>query len=42
MPATPDKAPEAATALMVQRNQAAHAGIRRALENVAGTCDPPS
>ena len=38
----PDKAAEAATALMIHRNRTAHAGIRRALENLAGACDPPS
>ena len=31
----PDKASEAATALMVQRNEMAHTGIQRALENLA-------
>lgn len=32
----PDKAPEAATALMIQRNQTARAGIRQALASLAG------
>jgi cyclohexyl-isocyanide hydratase len=31
----PDKAPEAAVTLMVQRNAAAHAGIERGLKNLA-------
>jgi len=31
----PDKASEAATALMVQRNEKAHAGIRQELEKLA-------
>src|SRR6516165_5832250 len=31
----PDKAPAAATALMVQRNERAHAGIRHELERLA-------
>jgi cyclohexyl-isocyanide hydratase len=31
----PDKASEAATALMIQRNEKAHTGIRQALENLA-------
>jgi cyclohexyl-isocyanide hydratase len=31
----PDKASEAATALMVHRNEKAHMGIRQALENLA-------
>jgi len=30
----PDKAPEAATALMIQRNEKAHAGIREQLERL--------
>jgi len=30
----PDKAPEAATALMIQRNDTAHTGIRQGLENL--------
>jgi cyclohexyl-isocyanide hydratase len=31
----PDKASEAATALMIQRNEKAHTGIKQALENLA-------
>ncbi|TIX07325.1 MAG: DJ-1/PfpI family protein, partial [Mesorhizobium sp.] len=31
----PDKASEAATALMVHRNEEAHAGIKRGLEKVS-------
>ena len=34
----PDKASEGATALMVQRNEKAHAGIRERLEKLTNQC----
>jgi len=38
----PDKASETATALMIQRNAGAHAGIRQALEKLAALAGPAS